>query len=336
MAKEKKKGFFHGLRTVLLVLVLLVLTLYGSLWVVRGVLYKESMSLRQYVCAVPEVHSGYAPQGIAYSAEKDVYLVTGYDSKDETILYVIEKDVARQVLLADENGKTMIGHGGGITCTKDCVYIANDSSLQRYSLQEILSAKGTERVVSTGKHAVDNAASFCFSDDERLFVGEFYRPGNYETDSAHHFKTPNGDENKAIVSCYALDENGLLADVYPEYTVSITGLVQGFAVKGDTFILSRSYGLANSELEYYRELRSAERTMKLTFEKDETIAPKEVPLYYLDSSNLTKTLVLPAFSEDLTIVGDRVVVTNESACNKYIVGKLFGGDKVYSYPIDID
>lgn len=333
MAKTKKKGFLRLLRNVLLVFVLLFLTLYGSLWVVRGVLYKESMSLRQYLCDVPEIHSGYAPQGIAYSAEKDVYLTTGYDGENETVLYVVEDGVSRRVLLADEKGEILRGHGGGITCTKDCVYIANDSSLQQYSLQEILSAKSMERVVSTGKHAVDNAASFCFSDDERLFVGEFYRAGNYETDEAHHFKTPNGDENKAIVSCYALDENGLLADVYPEYTISITGLVQGIAVKGDTFILSRSYGLANSELEYYLELRSAERMMKLTFAKDETIAPKEVPLYYLDSTNLTKTIVLPAFSEDLTIVGDRVVVTNESACNKYIIGKLFGGDKIYSYPI---
>lgn len=333
MAKTKKKGFLRLLRTVLLVFVLLFLTLYGSLWVVRGVLYKESMSLRTYVCDVPEIHSGYAPQGIAYSAEKDVYLATGYDGENETVLYVVEDGVSRRVLLADEKGEILRGHGGGITCAQDCVYVANDSALQQYSLSEILSAKSGDRVTSTAKHAVGNAASFCFSTDGLLYVGEFFRAGNYETDEAHHFKTPNGDENKAIVSCYQLDENGLLTETYPMYAISITGLVQGFAVHSSTFILSRSYGLANSSLEYYENLLPTEKTVRISFAEDSSIAPKDVPLYYLDSTNLTKTIVLPAFSEDLTIVGDRVVVTNESACNKYIVGKLFGGGKIYSYPI---
>lgn len=310
-----------------------LLALYGALWVVRGVLYGESMSLRKYVCTVPEIHSGYAPQGIGYSEEEDLYLMTGYDGNNESVLYVVKNDVSRRVYLANEKGDALIGHAGGITCTKDYVYIANGAFLHVYSLKSLLAAKGTERVTPIAKHAVDNNAAFCFSDSERLFVGEFYRAGNYETDRAHYFTTPAGDENKAIVSCYALDEQGALADVYPEYSISVTGLVQGFATKGDTFILSRSYGLSDSKLEYYTGLKSAERTIEATFKKDESISPKEVPLYYLDSSNLTKTLTLPSFSEDLTIVGDKVVVTNESACNKYIVGKLFGGDKVYAYPI---
>ena len=42
---------------------------------------------------------------------------------------------------------------------------------------------------------------------------------------------------------------------------------------------------------------------------------------------------MPAFSEGLDIVGDRVIISFESACNKYIVGKLFFANKVVSYPI---
>ena len=63
------------------------------------------------------------------------------------------------------------------------------------------------------------------------------------------------------------------------------------------------------------------------------VSGKDVPLYYLDSSNHQKTVKMPAFSEDLDVVGDRVIVSFESACNKYVVGKLFFADKVISYPI---
>jgi hypothetical protein len=42
---------------------------------------------------------------------------------------------------------------------------------------------------------------------------------------------------------------------------------------------------------------------------------------------------MPAMSEGLDIVGDRVVILFESACNKYLFGKLFFADKLVSYPI---
>ena len=60
---------------------------------------------------------------------------------------------------------------------------------------------------------------------------------------------------------------------------------------------------------------------------------KEIPMAVASSTNLEKTVAMPAFSEDLDIVGDRVIVSFESACNKYIVGKLFFTDKVISYPL---
>ncbi len=309
------------------------LIIYATFAIVRATAYSESNKLRRYVCTIPAIHSGYAPQGIGYSKEQDLYLLTGYDKSNISVLYLVKDDKATRVHLADKDGNVLKGHAGGITCTKDYVYISNGSKLSIYKLSELMSANG-EKVNAVGVKYVDTNASYCFSDDNHIYVGEFYRAQNYKTDERHYYTTPNGDEHKAIVSCYNLDENGAITDIYPEYAISVTGLVQGFAVHDGTYMLSRSYGLRDSDLEYYSEpKRDGDAVVEISFKGDKSIAAKTIPLYYLDSSNMIKSLRLPAFSEDLTVVGDRVVITNESACNSYIVGKLFAADKVYSYPI---
>lgn len=311
-----------------------LLLLYAVLWIISGVAYKECREYREYVCRIPALGDGFTPQGIGYSAETKTYIMSGYNG-DATELYLVKSDNAKRVNITGIDGKALKGHGGGATCTKDYVYVAGEYALYTYSLQSLISAAGTSKKVEPlAVKNVDNRAAFCFSDETRLFVGEFYRKGNYETDKAHHYKTPNGRQNRAIVSCYPLDGDGAIASVYPDYAISVTDLVQGFAVSGDTYMLSRSYGLKNTKLEYYKTpQREDGATVTLSFKNDDGIEPKQVPLYYLDDKAIKKTLTLPAFGEDLTVVGDRVVTTNEAACNKYFIGKLFGANKVYSYPI---
>ena len=309
------------------------LIIYATFAIVRAAAYRESNKLREYVCTIPDIHSGYAPQGIGYSKEQDLYILTGYVKPNMSVLYLVKDNKATKINIADTDGNALKGHAGGVTCTKDYVYIANDSKLTIYSLAALMNANG-EKVNALGVKYVDTTAAFCFSDDEHIYVGEFYREQNYKTDERHHYVTPNGAENKAIVSCYNLDADGSISAVHPEYAISITGLVQGFAVHNGTYMLSRSYGLRDSDIEYYSEpKRDGDATVEISFKGDSSIEAKSIPLYYLDSTNMIKSLKLPAFSEDLTVVGDRLVVTNESACNSYIVGKLFAANKVYSYPI---
>ena len=330
-AKAKKALIITGM--VLGGIVVLFLLLYAVLAIIRSAAYSESMKLREYVCTIPEIGSGYAPQGIGYSEEHDLYVMTGYDD-DGAVMYIVKDDVPTRVYLADKDGAALKGHAGGVTCAKDYVYIANGHKLDVYSLNALMTAGG-ERVKALSHFPVDNPAAFCFSDSENIYVGEFYRAGNYETDIKHYYTTPSGAENKAIVSCYPLDELGAIDAETPEYAISVTGLVQGFAVKNGTYILSRSYGLKNSQLEYYSAPKDSGTKVTISFDLAPERGEIQIPLYYLDSTNLVKSLTLPAFSEDLTVKGDRVVVTNESACNKYIVGKLFGANKVYSYAIDL-
>lgn len=317
----------------------LFLLLYATLAVIGCAMYGECRRDREYVCNIPALGTGYAPQGIAYSAEKQVYIQTGYMPGNLSALYIGSGKDFREVKLLNAKGDPLKGHAGGITVTKDCVYIANGSNLHMYSLDELMNA-GDKAVSVKQTFAVDNNAAYCYSNDEFLFVGEFYRAGNYETDEAHYYTTPTGELNRSIVSCYKLDGSGVLQTAdgddmpYPEYCISVTGLVQGFATDGETYMLSRSYGLVNSELEYHSAPKAEDgKTITVKFKNNKDAQERDVPLLYLDSSTLYKTLVLPSFSEDITIVDGRVVVTNEASANKYFVGKLFGANKVYSYPI---
>ena len=315
----------------------LFLLLYLALALIGCALYAEARGVREYVCDVAGISDGIAPQGIAYSKEKDVYIQTGYAPDNTALLYLVENGTARRVRLLDEDGNTLKCHAGGVTCMKDCVYIANGGYLYLYSFDKLYSASADTEVPIERTIAVDNNASFCFNDGQYLYVGEFYREANYKTDEAHHYTTPNGDENKAIVSRYAMDGDGKLAgdgvQPYPDMRISVTGLVQGFAVHDGVYMLSRSYGLRNSDLEYHTAPKESGRTVTVRFQKNEQAEPKDVPLCYLDATTNFKTLTLPAFGEDLTVVNGRVVTTNEASANKYVIGKFFGAHKVYSYPI---
>lgn len=290
----------------------------------KYLIYRDYMSQRENVCDIPDLNSGFTPQGIGYSTETDSYLMTGYDG-DNIVLYIIKDNQPKKLNLADENGDILKGHGGGVTCVGNYVYVADGGYLYVFNFSDIQIYKNEDKISCIKKVSVDNKASFCFSDENYIYVGEFYRKGNYETDSSHYYTTPSGEEHKAIVLCYDLNKNGEISENYPEYSISVTDLVQGIAVKDDIVILSRSWGLSSSTLEFYDGIKDSGKTV--------SVSGKSVPLYYIDSTNLRKSVSLPFFSEDLTVVNNRVVINFESACNKYMVGKLFFATKATSYPI---
>lgn len=313
----------------------LFLLLYFIFFLVGLAKYGDARAARQYVCAIPEINSGWAPQGIAYTG--DSYIQTGYDGDGHVVMFIGNGKSFKRIVPADADGKTAKGHGGGVACTKNNVYIANDYKLLRFNLDELKAAKSGSKVAAAQIIPVDNCAAYCFSDENYLYVGEFYRAKDYPTEKSHHYTTPENENNKAIVSCYKLDEQGMICaegvQPYPEYCISVTGTVQGFATKDGVYMLSRSYGLTDSQLQYHTAPIDGGAKITVSFENNKTAPEKQVPLYYLGGKTLFKTLKLPAFAEDVTVVNDRLVVTNEASANKYFIGKLFNANKVYSYPI---
>lgn len=304
-------------------LLLLFSLLYLGLLIAKYIVYPQYMQNKQDVCKIPALNDGFMPQGLSYAGD-NVYIFSGYHGKDIE-LHLSENGTPKQIIAVDENGNRLQGHGGGITCIKDYVYLADNSQLVIFRLSELKNAAHLDKVARVAVFPVDTAASFCFATEQYIFVGEFFRAKDYEIDPSHAYTTPSGDAHRALVSCYPLNEDGSIADAYPLYSISIPHQVQGFAVKGDTFITSQSWGLSSSKITFYKGLGETDTTI--------SVSGKAVPLYYLDSTNRSQTVKMPAFSEELTVVGDRVLVSFESACNKYIVGKFFFANQVISYPI---
>lgn len=322
--ERKSAMFFKKLLLVLLSVLLCLVLVWGTVGAVNLLVYRDYFSGREKVCAIPDVHKGYTPQGIGYDEATKTYLFSGYDGKHLT-MYLSDGTNARKLFPLNKDGSTAKGHGGGITASGDYVYVTGENLLLVYRMRDLTNAKNGDSVRAVEEVKVDYATSYCFADETHLYVGEFYRAGNYETAQSHYYRTPAGDEHRAIVVCYDLNENGSLASEVPAFAISVTGLVQGFAVKNDTYLLSRSWGLATAYLEMYAGLKKSDITVP--------VGENEIPLYYLDSSNLKQTVDLPPFSEDLDICGDKVLINFESACNKYIAGKFYFADDVVSYPI---
>ena len=209
------------------------------------------------------------------------------------------------VTLVNEDGSYHYGHVGGIATNgarlwvtdsnNDSILVAQASEAYKTEniLREIIDKAQQNLSLEKGKTplSVKFTASFkanChpsflyYSDDsrytgtsyDRLYVGEFYRDGNYKTDATHHVKTPAGYKNTAFMYEYNVDTNtnnpyGLIridsslkdttiSDNVPKiYKIfSLPEKVQGIAFSGRTgystndgyLVLSQSYGLSNSHL----------------------------------------------------------------------------------------
>jgi len=318
------KMIFRILALILMSSLLLLTLLWGGLWIARALVYQDYLAQKEPVAKIPALSDDFIPQGITYDETSGAYLFSGYRGKD-ALIAVNHSDDDMRLLSLTAASSPLHGHGGGIAQVGNLVYLACDDSVYVFSLTELLSAKDGDTVACTTRIPVDTAASFCFAMDGCLFVGEFYRAVDYEIDLSHAYTTPEGEEHRALVSCYALNPDGSFASPHPLYSIALPSQVQGFAIHDSTIILSRSWGLSSSSLEFYDSMLYTDKTIDISGE--------EVPLFYVGEKNRYHTISMPAFSEDLCIVDDRVVISFESACSKYIVGKFFFANKAVSYPI---
>lgn len=198
--------------------------------------------------------------------------------------------------------------------------------------------------------------AFCFVYDGELFVGSFHKDGDYNTPTDHHVTTPAGDENKALMVSFALGTGKFSRyGIYGEYSdksvdilpspvaaYSLPSYVQGICVATyntlidnqmttvERMVLSTSWGLTTSRLSFYdlKKVRGA------TPSKDDN--ELDYPLYYVDSASIIEadTVEAPPMSEEIVYLDGKIWIMNESACNKYIFGKLTTGNYLYSveYP----
>lgn len=316
-AKRILKGIFVGLMVFVLVVIL-------ALQIGVTLKYWDYFRNSDRLYFAPGLNDNYVPQGYDYIQEMHMYLMCGYMSDDTASRVYIQDEKGKNYFtsLCYEDGTPYLKHAGGITCHGDYVYIAGDTGIDVFLLEDILSGKDAKL---QGVIEMGHDTAYCSFYNGYLLVGNFYYGGHYETPESHRVTTPAGDKNTALITIFKADANAEFGiNPTPVAAVSTGEKVQGMCFTEDgKIVLSTSWSIGNSHLLYYT--LDSERVGSIV------IGENEVPLIYLDSSNLVHDAVLPPMSEELVFRNGKVEVMNESACNKYIFGKLIRGWSVRAY-----
>ncbi|MDD7735424.1 MAG: hypothetical protein SOW55_01125 [Bacilli bacterium] len=315
-------------------LILFVLIVIGGLNVSKRFIYFEYYSTRENVCKIAGINDGFIPQGLGYSEDNNLILQSGYFAKTNycAIYLVDENGKSKRINIVNEDGTRYVGHFGGIACYKDYVYVSEDyisgdydvsNRLYIFSMNDLLELNNNDSITIKEYINVDTEGSTVSYYDGYLYVGEYYSKGSYETDQSHKLTTLSGEYQHALICAYPIDENKEFYLGELEYQISAPGKIQGFTKKGNTCVISTSWGPLSSNLGYY-EMKDMNKTI--------SSSGKEVPLYYIDSSTLIKNVKMPAMSEGVFLKDDKIYTYFESSGNKYYFGKLFNAFYIVSLP----
>ena len=304
----KKIGKIFGI--VVASLVALVVLVLAVLNVAKFAIYSEYYGIKENVCRNPGLGDGFVCQGICADEASGHILVSGYMKDDSASrIYVTDLDNNSYYVSLYKGDKAYTGHAGGVSLNGDTVYVASGSRLYTVSLQSILSAKKGDRIDLGEGVKVNNEASFCYADENYVYVGEFHDGGKYVTE--HPYDTADGMQY-AIVSRYR--HNDL---TQPDKIYSIRNKVQGICFTPDgKVILSTSYGLKDSHYYVYNEADAIDSGKTLD----------GAPVYYLNGC--IRDVKGPAMAEGLDWYQGKVITLTESASNKYLFGKLFFANKI--------
>lgn len=326
--------------------------------------------------------------GTTRTGKQDYYFISAYMKSGPSRIYVTgEKTGYVGYVTMTLDGEDFTGHCGGVATSGSTLWVASDgfvyvakrSATSYTNIAEEVIAKATangkllggtnesddgeesggdaqqlQTIAFTAQFNANCNASFCYyySAGNKLYVGEFYRKGNYETDLSHRMTTPSGDYNTAVVYEYTVSSSttykyGLTTltntNISDENKVpkiqriySITGQIQGFArTESGAIVLSQSYGLSPSHLLYYdytkvnansSKYNAVEGMYNFTYAGIETVNHNAVTdsslyVYFIDGAALLRDYTLPSMTEGLCVTNDgKVNVLFESGCYKY---KLF-------------
>lgn len=286
---------------------------------------------------IPGLKEKLVPQGMAYDAQENCLVFTSYRSdKENSALIAVDLatgEIVKEVFLLNIDGSKYVGHAGGVCVTEKNIYLSNASKLFRISLDTYRALPASGPCAFEEAIPVPVNSSYCACADGVLWVGEFQYGTKYKTDSSHKVKTADG-RYKAWTCGYVLDEttenefkpSALSAggDAIPDYVFSMTERIQGITFTDEFVYLSQSYGrTAHSMIHRYRyDLAAQPQAMG-------EVSGQQVPIWFLDSDALDKTLVCPPMTEGLCTIDSDIYVLFESAAETYMNPK-----KPSSNPMD--
>lgn len=352
------KGLLIGLA--ILLSVLLVALLGFRLYDYMGA--AEFYNNSDKVFATPGVaDSNFVPQGMTYDAESKTFFFTGYMGKP--ILGELGDDVASRVYVRDAEGNVTFtrllnadgtpytDHTGGIEYFGDYVYVTGEDShgLDVFSAADILAGKEETKMLGTVKtyNSPAHTYTFDYNGQRYILAGSYHKDETvYLTPEHERITTPSGDNNTSVMTVFKLSESAEFGiEPTPVAIISARHMIQGICMTPDgQMVVSSSWGLATSNLFFY-DMEKMQHVSDYRYEGTITYGDLEdenaerydedfgftVELYYLDDSCLVDTVVAPPMSEELVCLDGRIIVFCESACNKYLFGKLTTGFDTYGY-----
>ncbi len=256
--------------------------------------------------------------------EKDVektqnyFFISAYLSGAPSRIYVVGNDTGyvgyvtvKNIQTGGEESSYYSGHCGGIATNGEFLWVASDNTVfcakaskeyldaNKNIAQEIIDKAAEKGEISfTEKFNANCRASFLYYYDsnvnstylngDKLYVGEFYRDGDYATDETHAITTPDGKENRAFAYEYSVNTASAKSDTnrtglscvgsanlgaefkdrvpQVQKIYSLPEEVQGFAVTPEGhIILSQSYGLKNSTISVYDKSKVEATKNKATY-----------------------------------------------------------------------
>ena len=359
----KKVGI--GITAAFIVLAVILMLAVLGFKAYDSITYSDFYDIANEEFYIPDLMDGYVPQGFEYMKEEKSFLACGYMSDGESAsrVYVISEcgDEYYYTELMAQNGDNYTGHTGGIAYSGDYLFITGDDGIDVFMLSDIIDKNVSKAAhIGTVKSSFDINPAYCFTYDGYLYTGAFQRDEDYQTPSEHHMKTPSGDQNKALMVAYDLNDivfkrnvNGAIIDTEiepaPRALYSMPSYVQGVCVgsyvvgHGDDgkpvyeekLMASTSWGLTTSH-SYVYDMEKVHSGTNSDFARD--TYGVEIPLYYLDGSSLEYDLEAPPMAEEIVYHEGKIWIMNESASNKYIFGKITTGNYLFSveYPIKND
>lgn len=330
--KHIKKS--HFVTAIVMMIIFVAFTIFAFVYYF-GEPYTEFYRTARAEFEIVGLEDNLVPQGMDYYAEDNIFLVGGYMSDGKASrVYIVDgetNETEKYFSLAYENEEgnvvDYIGHCGGLKTNGNGVWFSGEGMVYYFDYTKIASVENGGQIVADSYFSAPNGADFLTIFDNKLFVGEFHREGNYNTSESHIIETENGT-NRAVTFAYEINnnENYGLVNLNPTYAISTPSLVQGMVIINNTIILSTSYSLPSSNIYVFENILGV-NPEKMTFEG----VDEEVDTYILDTP--AKTIKAPCMSEEMAIKDGRLYILFENACNKY---KYFTRDNFRTaYSIEI-
>lgn len=267
---------------------------------------------------VPGLEEGFIPQGLDYFEQDDIFLVSGYmNDGSASRIYVVDKKtgVVVKQLSCVKSGADYTGHSGGIATDGKFVWLVGDKKVETLLYSDITNANTGEKIEIKSTIEMGNGCDFVDVYNNKLVVGEFYRAGKYDTPQTHHIKVSDTETTHSVAYVYNIDDSTASGMGGLVFAISLPDQAQGIGFvgtsEGERIVISTSWSISNSELKVFENPLNKETSKQIS------IKDKSVPLYELNSNNLSKTISAPAMSEELTVVDGRLFIMFESACKKY-------------------